>query len=155
MIILLSYQLSINQSISVVCRLSVELANLRYIDLSNNRSFVVEPFAMVRISTDGYKSLEYQELFRLKQGGVYHFFRERVLRTGVRDVFLAHSLVALIILITMRLLTSSKLLFLICLSDSLPACFMLLRSGILSFYEEAELSIVDHINLSIKDSLEN
>lgn len=77
------------------------------------------------------------------------------MRTGVRDVFLAHSLVALIILITMRLLTSSKLLFYIFLSICLLTRFTFLRSGILSFYEEAELSIVDNINLSIKDSLEN
>lgn len=56
-----------------------------------------------------YNNVQYSQLFNLKRGGMYHYFKTRVINRTIRNVFIGHVFLVLIVLISISLQTQSIL----------------------------------------------
>jgi len=52
-----------------------------------------------------YKNVQYNQLFSLETGGIYHYLKERVLRPIIRYVFISYAILMLALLIAVSVKT--------------------------------------------------
>lgn len=60
---------------------------------------------IILLQMESYKSVQYNQLFSLETGGIYHFLKERVIRPIIRYVFIINAILMLALLIAVSVKT--------------------------------------------------